>query len=155
MENRIYGGKQTSKAAGGIAVGFLVVAVMGVLWANWTVVVVGLAGFAGGSFLGFRLSGGQGNPGLVEVEWEKKAQVDAVGDPIGTWPAKVTALFDLLERDTAGDYAVALRRLHILHAPVEVHKAYQEAVRRPSIETWTYLKEEMLRNPPTGERLGG
>jgi hypothetical protein len=71
-----------------------------------------------------------------------------VSDPVASWPAKVEAMFDMLERESNGDYAAAVAALKFGRIPAPVQLAHTAALRHPSRDTWTALKRALLENPP-------
>ncbi len=111
----------------------------------------GLSSFLA-DLIAYRLSGGRGNPAIVERVWERESRLDVVGDSVGTWKAKVEALFSILEKDHAGDYREALHHVHMKSLPPAVEQAYQSALQDPSLQNWLRLKSAMIENPPHGHR---
>lgn len=153
-DDRIYGGSPLAKGLGAVSALLLGVALVA-LWWDWRYAVSALAGALITSFAGYRLSGGRHNPGLVESAWESKTDINLVGDATGTWEAKVTAMFSLLEQDFPGRYAEALEATQLGQVPPAVQGAYDAARRSPSHGSWLHLKAIMLANPPSSSRGSG
>lgn len=144
----IYRGSTLSKLLGLASVLLLVWGVASLLGGDWVgagfaVVVSILAAYGG-----YRVAGGRHNPELAKAAWETQDHVDVVSDQVASWPAKVEAMFDMLERESGGDYAAALANLKLRSIPQPVQVAYAEALRSPSRDAWNRLKQALLQNPP-------
>lgn len=98
---------------------------------------------------GYRAAGGRHNPELTKAEWETQQKVDLVSDPVASWPAKVVAMFDMLEEESGGDYARAVASFKMRSVPQPVQAVYGEALRLPSRDSWNKLKQALLENPPS------
>jgi len=101
-----------------------------------------------GAYGAYRAAGGRHNRQLAKAAWEARHHIDVVSDPVASWPAKVNAMFDMLEQDSGGNYAAALANLKLLSLPPRVQVAYNEALRDPSAETWNKLRQALVESPP-------
>ena len=50
---------------------------------------------------------------LAKATWEKQHRIDFVSDQVASWPAKVEAMFSMLEQESGGNYAAALTGLKL------------------------------------------
>jgi hypothetical protein len=144
----IYRGSVLSKGLGLLSVVFLVAGIWAILAAEWLALLCALVASTLAAYGGYRAAGGRHNPELAKATWEKQAHIDIVSDQVASWPAKVEAMFSMLEQEARGDYAAALAALKLRNVPPIVESAYIEAVRSPSRDTWGHLKEVFLKNPP-------
>ena len=144
----IYRGSKVSKLLGLASFLLLGWSVASVISGYWLVAILVFAGSVLAAYGGYRVAGGRHNPELPKAEWETRQKIDVVSDPIASWPAKVEAMFDMLEQESRGDYAEALTHFKMHNIPLPVHAAYAEALRSPSRETWNKLKQAFLENPP-------
>jgi hypothetical protein len=87
-------------------------------------------------------------PSLLKATWEKQHRIDFVSDQVASWPAKVEAMFSMLEQESGGNYAAALTGLKLRNVPEPVETAYTQAVQFPSRDAWNRLKKAFLENPP-------
>ena len=110
--------------------------------AFWTVAGSTLAAYGG-----YRAAGGRHNPELAKATWEKQHRIDFVSDQFASWPAKVEAMFSMLEQESGGNYAAALTGLKLRNVPEPVETAYTQAVQFPSRDGWNRLKKAFLDNP--------
>jgi hypothetical protein len=147
-DDRIYGGSRLAKGLGAVSALLLGVTLVAPWW-GWRLSLSAFVGAVVTALAGYWLSGGRHNPGLVETVWEDKAEINLVGDASGTWQAKVTAMFSLLEQDFPGRYAEALEAIQLRSVPPALQVAYETARRNPSRDSWLQLKAVMLANPPT------
>jgi hypothetical protein len=88
------------------------------------------------------------NPELAKATWERQHHIDFVSDQVASWPAKVEAMFSMLEQESGGDYAAALAALNLRNVPQPVEHAYAEAVQSPSRDAWNRRQTAFLENPP-------
>ena len=144
----IYRGSAVSKLLGLASFLFLVWSVASVVRGDWLIAVCILIGSVLAAYGGYRAAGGRHNPELAKAEWETKQKVDLVSDQVAGWPAKVEALFDMLEKESGGDYAEAVASFKMRSIPQPVQAAYAEALRFPSRVSWYKLKQALLENPP-------
>ena len=144
----IYRASVLSKMLGLLSVMLLVWGVWAVLVADWLAVFCAVARSSLAAYGGYRAGGGRHNPELAKATWEKQYQIDVVSDQVASWPAKVEAMFSMLEQKSGGDYAAALAALNLRNVPQPVESAYAEAVQSPSRDAWNRLKTAFLENPP-------
>src|SRR5882724_3673102 len=107
----IYRGRAVSKLLGLASFLFLVWSIASVVSGDWLIAVCIFIGSVLAAYGGYRVAGGRHNPELAKAEWERKQKVDLVSDPVASWPAKVEAMFDMLEAESGGDYAEAVASL--------------------------------------------
>lgn len=144
----IYRGSTVSKLLGLASLLLLVWSVASVVSGDWLVAVSVFIGSVLAAYSGYRAAGGRHNPELAKAEWETKQKIEIVSDPVASWPAKVEAMFDMLEKESGGDYAEAVASFKMLSVPQPVQVAYAEALRSPSRDSWNKLKQALLENPP-------
>lgn len=144
----IYRGSKLSKLLGLASFLLLVWTVASLVSRDWLAASYTFVASILAAYGGYRAAGGRGNPELARAKWEVQHQIDLVADPVASWPAKVEALFEMLEREAGGDYAAALTSLQLRNVPASVQLAYAEAQRSPSRDTWSRLKQVLLENPP-------
>jgi len=151
----IYRGSTFSKCLGLASFLLLVWSVASVVSGDWLIAACVFIGSVLVAYGGYRAAGGRHNPELAKAEWETKQKVDLVSDPVAGWPAKVEAMFDMLERESGGDYAEAIMTFKMRSIPEPVQAAYAEALQSPSRDTWNKLKQALLENPPGRRRSSG
>jgi len=144
----IYQGSTLSKLLGLVSVLLLVWSIFSLLGGDWVGAFYRIAGSTLAGYGGYRVAGGRHNPGLAKAAWEKQHHIDLVSDQVASWPAKVEAMFDMLEQESGGDYAAVLATLKLGGVPGAVQAAYTEALGSPSRDAWNRLKRAFLENPP-------
>jgi hypothetical protein len=144
----IYRGSAVSRLLGLASFLFFVWSVASVVSGDWLIAVCIFIGSVLAAYGGYRAAGGRHNPELAKAEWETKQKIDLVSDPVASWPAKVEAMFDMLEAESGGDYAEAVASLKMRSIPQPVQAAYAEALRFPSQHSWSKLKQALIENPP-------
>jgi hypothetical protein len=144
----IYRGSTVAKLLGLTSGLLLVWAAYSVLIADWVSVLGGVVGATLAAYGGYRAAGGRHNPGLGKATWETHDRIDVVSDQVASWPAKIEAMFSMLEQESGGDYAAALASLKLRNVPPPVEAAYAQALQAPSRAAWTRLKAVFLENPP-------
>jgi hypothetical protein len=144
----IYRSSLVSKVLGLVSVLLLLWSALFLLSANWAGAFYAVVGSVLAAYSGYRSAGGRHNPELAKATWETQHRIDIVSDQVASWPAKVEAIFDMLERESGGDYAAALASLKMGSIPEPVQDAYAEALRLPSREGWHKLKRAFFENPP-------
>jgi|GEM_PF-5859835 len=144
----IYRGSKLSKLLGLASLVLVVWGLAALISGDWLTVLYSFVGSILAAYGGYRAAGGRHNPELAKARWEKQPHIDVVADPIASWPAKVEAMFDILERESGGDYGRALTILKLRSIPQPVQAAYAEALRSPSRDTWNRLKQALLEHPP-------
>jgi hypothetical protein len=137
-----------SKLLGLLSVLFLVWSASSALGADWLTALWTVAGSTLAAYGGYRATGGRHNPELAKATWEKQHRIDFVSDQVASWPAKVEAMFSMLEQESGGNYAAALTGLKLRNVPEPVETAYTQAVQFPSRDAWNRLKKAFLENPP-------
>ena len=151
----IYRGSRISKLLGLVSFLLLVSTVASVVSGHWLIAACVFVGSLLVAYGGYRAAGDRHNPELAKAEWEKRQKIDLVSDQVASWPAKVEAIFDMLERESGGDYAGALTGFKMRSIPQPVQAAYAEALRSPSRDSWNKLKQALLENqlgPPQSSR---
>src|SRR5262245_35584682 len=136
----IYRGSVLSKAFDLLSVVSLIGGIGALLAAEWLAFLYALVAYVLAAYGAYRAAGGRHNPELAKATWEKQAHIDIVSEQVASWPAKVEAIFSMLEQEARGDYAAALAALKLRNVPPSVESAYIEAVRTPSRDTWEHLK---------------
>jgi hypothetical protein len=144
----IYRGSTLSKLLGLVSVLLLVWSVSSLLSGDWVGAFYTIVGSTLAAYGGYRVAGGRHNPELAKAAWERQHHIDVVSDQVASWPAKVEAMFDMLEQESGGDYAAALASLKLGSVPQAVRGAFAEALRSPSRDAWNRLKRAFLENPP-------
>jgi hypothetical protein len=125
-------GSTVSKVLGLTSVPLLAWGVYSILVADWVSVLGGVVGATFAAYGGYRAAGGRHNPELAKAAWEPRNRIDVVSDRVASWPAKVEAMFSMLEEESAGDYAAALASLKLHNVPGPVEAAYTDALQAPS-----------------------
>jgi hypothetical protein len=82
---------------------FLLAGIWAILAADWLADLWALAASTLAAYGGYRAAGGRHNPELAKATWEKRTHIDIVSDQVASWPAKVEAMFSMLE-EARGDY---------------------------------------------------
>lgn len=141
-------GSGTSKFFGFLSFLALGYAVLELVLFRWWVALMMFAGSIVTGYIAYRLACGRRKIALLRMSWKNKRQIDVVSEPCGSWPQKVKLMFEALAEDAEGDYALAVRRLHVKDAPQEVRDALARAEASPTADNWNRLREAMLRNPP-------
>jgi len=144
----IYRGQRLSKLFGWISGVLLVYSVFPLVNSDWGGAFYAIIGSVLAAYASYRAAGGRHNPELARAAWEKKSHIDVVSDQVASWPAKVEAMFGMLEEESGGDYRTALASLKLANIPESVQAVYAEAVRSPSRDSWNRLKAVFLENPP-------
>ena len=107
-----------SKLLGLLSVLFLVWSASSALGADWLTALWTVAGSTLAAYGGYRAAGGRHNPELAKATWEKQHRIDFVSDQVSSWPAKVEAMFSMLEQESGGNYAAALTGLKLRNVPL-------------------------------------
>jgi len=144
----IYRGGAVSKLLGLLSVLLLLWSISSALVADWFMVLCTLGGSTLAAYGGYRAAGGRHNPELARTVWKKQGHIDVVSEQVASWPAKVEAMFSMLEQEAGGDYAAALAALKLRNVPAPVESVYTQAVQYASLEAWDRLKRAFIENPP-------